>query len=196
MARRIDPGKREAIFKSARKLFSELGVEKTSVAQIAAGAGVATGTVYLYFGSKGKIIDALCDYYLLDHIQTIRAAFEHPDVTQAIPRGVHAALKHASENADLVRLIDMRRSIGGKTNRPEADRVVQRTLRQILAKHIADGTVIPYNPVILAELVSGMVEWISKICFVWSDVDPIRYESTLVELLSHALLKNYTEGSK
>jgi AcrR family transcriptional regulator len=193
MSRKIDPAKREAILKSARELFKQCGVEQTTMAKIAGKAGIATGTVYLYFKSKADIIDALCDYYLLDNLKVVAPEYENTDMEQAISRGVHAALKHASENADLVRLIDQRRSIGGKTDRPQADRVVQKTTREGLAKYMENGTVIPYNPVILAELVSGMIEWISKICFVWSDVDPMRYEDTLVKLLRHALLKNYKE---
>jgi AcrR family transcriptional regulator len=191
MARKIDPCKREAILKSARELFKQCGVEQTTMASIAGKAGIATGTVYLYFDSKSKIIDALCDHYLLDNIKAVAPEYENTDIRQAIAGGVHAALKHASENADLVRLIDLRRSIGGKTDRPLADKVVQKTFREGLAKYIEDGSIIPYNAVILAELVSGMLEWISKICFVWSDVDPLRYEDTLVEMLRHALLKNY-----
>ena len=191
MSRKIDPEKREAILKSARELFRQYGVDQTTMARIAGKAGIATGTIYLYFDSKAKIIDALCDYYLLDNIKTVAPEYENPDIKQAIANGVHAALKHASENADLVRLIDLRRSIGGKTDRPQADRVVQKTLREGLAKYMENGTMRPYNIVVMAELVSGMIEWISKICFVWSDVDPMRYEDTLVEMLRHALLKNY-----
>jgi len=191
MSRKIDPAKREAVLNSARELFKQCGVEQTTMAKIAGKAGIATGTVYLYFDSKAKIIDALCDYYLLDNIKTVAPEYENPDIKQAISRGVHAALKHASENADLVRLIDLRRSIGGKTNRPQADRVVQKTTREGLAKYMEEGSIRPYNVVVLAELVSGMIEWISKICFVWSDIDPMRYEDTLVEMLRHALLKNY-----
>ncbi len=191
MSRKTDPEKRESILKSARELFRQYGVEQTTMARIAGKAGIATGTIYLYFDSKAKIIDALCEYYLLDNIKTVAPKFENPDIKQAISMGIHAALKHASENADLVRLVDLRRSIGGKTDRPQADRVVQKTIREGLAKYIEDGTMRPYNIVVMAELISGMLEWISKVCFVWSDVDPMRYEDTLVEMLRHALLKNY-----
>lgn len=193
MARKIDPLKRDAILKSARELFKQCGVERTTMAQIAVKAGVATGTIYLYFNSKAQIVDALCDYYLLDNIKTIAPEYENPDIKQAISGAVHAALKHSAENADLVRLIDQRRSNGGKTRRPQADKVVQKTLREGLAKYIREGSMRPYNVVVMAELISGMLEWISKVCFVWSDVDPMRYEDTLVEMLRHALLINYEE---
>jgi AcrR family transcriptional regulator len=193
MARKIDPLKREAILKSARERFKQCGVERTTMAQIALKAGIATGTIYLYFKSKAQIVDALCDHYLLGNIKAVAPEYENPDIQQAISGAIHAALKHASENADLVRLIDLRRSSGGKTNRPKADKVIQKTLREGLAKYIEEGSMRPYNTVILAELISGTLEWISKVCFVWSDVDPMRYEDTLVNMLRHALLINYEE---
>jgi len=188
MARKIDPLKREAILKSARERFKECGVERTTMAQIALKAGVATGTIYLYFKSKSQIVDALCDYYLLENIRAIAPEYDNPDINQAISGAVHASLKHAAENADLVRLIDLRRSNGSKTRRPQADKVVQKTLREGLSKYIREGSMRPYNVIVMAELISGMLEWISKVCFVWSDVDPMRYEDTLVEMLRHALL--------
>ncbi len=66
------------------------------MARIAGKAGIATGTIYLYFDSKSKIIDALCDYYLLDNLKVTAPEYENPDIQQAISRTVHAALKHAS----------------------------------------------------------------------------------------------------
>jgi AcrR family transcriptional regulator len=190
VSRKIDPAKHDAILQAARELIKVKGIQDITISAIAAKAGIATGTVYLYFKSKSEIIDGLCDYYLLDHLKAISPEMEEPNVRIAIAKTVHAALEHSSKNADLVRLIDLRRSTGGKTNMPKADRVVQRELRTWISTHINDGTLIQYNPVILAELIGGMVEWISKICYVWWDIEPARYESTLIEMLDHALINN------
>ena len=193
MARRNDPRKKDLILKSARQLFKERGVEKTTIAEIARHSGIATGTVYVYFDSKGKIIDALCDFYLMDNLRAVTESYKEPDLRKAAAAAIHAALKHASENADLVRLIDIRRSVWGKANRPEADRELQKATRDRLSKYVAEGYIKSYNVKILAELITGLLEWISKVCFVWSDVDPSRYEATLVQLLNDALTANYKE---
>jgi len=192
MARKTDPAKRDAIIFNARKLFKEKGVEGTTIPEIASGAGIATGTVYLYFKSKMEIVNTLCDYYVLGHIEAITPELDSP-ASKAIVDIIQSALLYASRNADLVRLIDQHRSVDGKISRPEAEKVLQRVLRTWLGKCMEEGQIIPYNTVVLAELVGGMVEWISKICFAWSDVDPMRYEDTLVKLLHHALLKDYKE---
>ena len=191
MARKIDPAKHDAILQAARMLFKEKGVEDTTIAQIAVNAGIATGTVYLYFKSKSIIIDALCDMYLLGLVKAITPSLENPDTRAAIANGVQTAFEHASANADLVRLLDYKRSLGANAGWPKADIVVQDTLRKRFKALVNEGSAYPYHSRILAELVGGLIEWVTKICFVWSDVDPVRYEDTLVELLCHALLKNY-----
>jgi AcrR family transcriptional regulator len=192
MARKVDPAKREAILAVARELFNEKGVEKTTISEIAAKAGIATGTVYLYFKSKSDIIDALCDYYLLEIVKVISPALENRDIHQAIADSIHASFKHAASNADLVRLLDFKRSQGMKSGWPQADIIVQDTLRRWYRNHVTEGSVYPYPPRILAELVGGLTEWVTKICFVWSDVDIERYENTAIDLLCNALIK----GSK
>ena len=48
--------KRRAIIEAARKIFAMKGYEDTTIAEIAEDAGIAVGTVYLYFGNKRKYI--------------------------------------------------------------------------------------------------------------------------------------------
>jgi AcrR family transcriptional regulator len=188
MARKVDPAKRQAILSSARELLNSRGVEKTTISAIAATAGIATGTVYLYFKSKPDIIDALCDYYLLEIVRVISPALENPNIRQAIAGSIHASFKHAAANADLVRLLDFKRSQGTKSGWPQADIIVQDTMRRWYKSHIAEGRVYKYPPRIMAELVGGLTEWVTKICFVWSEVDIERYENTVIDLLCNAII--------
>lgn len=51
--------RRQILLDAALDLFLDQGVEGTTVAQIAARAGVATGTVYLYVGGKEALVAAL-----------------------------------------------------------------------------------------------------------------------------------------
>ena len=48
-----------AILKAARAIFNEKGFSKTSMAEIARTAGVADGTLYLYFKSKEDLVRAV-----------------------------------------------------------------------------------------------------------------------------------------
>jgi AcrR family transcriptional regulator len=47
--------KRKAIVEAAREIFARQGYETTTIAEIAAAAGIAVGTVYLYFRNKREI---------------------------------------------------------------------------------------------------------------------------------------------
>jgi len=53
--------KREAILRSATKVFARNGYFNSKVADIAAEAGIADGTVYLYFKSKDEILHSIFD---------------------------------------------------------------------------------------------------------------------------------------
>ena len=53
--------KREAILRSAIKVFAQKGYFNSKVADIAKAAGIADGTVYLYFKSKDEILHSIFD---------------------------------------------------------------------------------------------------------------------------------------
>ena len=55
------PGKREAILRAAIRVFARNGYFNSKVADIASAAGVADGTVYLYFKSKEEILHLIFD---------------------------------------------------------------------------------------------------------------------------------------
>ena len=60
MARtKTDPGKRDRILTSAMKVFARKGFAGARVSDVAREAGVADGTIYLYFASKDAILIAI-----------------------------------------------------------------------------------------------------------------------------------------
>ena len=60
-ARAVVPDKREAILRAAIKVFAWKGYFNSKVADIAGEAGIADGTVYLYFKSKEEILHSIFD---------------------------------------------------------------------------------------------------------------------------------------
>jgi TetR/AcrR family transcriptional regulator, fatty acid metabolism regulator protein len=53
--------KREAILRAAIKVFAQKGYFSSKVADVASEAGIADGTVYLYFKSKEEILHSIFD---------------------------------------------------------------------------------------------------------------------------------------
>ena len=60
--------KREAILRAAIKVFAGKGYFNSKVADIAGEAGIADGTVYLYFKSKDEILHSIFDRAMADFI--------------------------------------------------------------------------------------------------------------------------------
>ena len=62
---------REAILKSAFRLFKRRGYVTTTTAQIAAGAKVSESNLYIYFRSKFEILFALCEPWMRRRIERL-----------------------------------------------------------------------------------------------------------------------------
>ena len=58
-----DRGKRERLVAAARRVLYEEGVEKSTLADIAAAADVPLGNVYYYFKTKDALVSAVIDDY-------------------------------------------------------------------------------------------------------------------------------------
>src|SRR6266446_8060618 len=60
--------KREAILRAAIRVFAHDGYFSSKVADIAGEAGIADGTVYLYFKSKDEILHSIFDRAMAEFI--------------------------------------------------------------------------------------------------------------------------------
>ena len=82
MVRTLDETKRTAILNAAKKIFVRDSVANSKMSDVASEAGVAPGTLYLYFENKDALVSAIGDDYfshlvadLIEHIEKI----EGPD---------------------------------------------------------------------------------------------------------------------
>ena len=81
-ARAVVIDKREAILRAAIKVFAQKGYFNSKVADIAGEAGIADGTVYLYFKSKDEILHSIFDRAMEEFISEGKreiAEIEEPD---------------------------------------------------------------------------------------------------------------------
>src|ERR1700674_2668331 len=65
-------GKRESILRAATRVFARNGYFNSKVADIARAAGVADGTVYLYFKSKEEILHSIFDQNMAEALAADR----------------------------------------------------------------------------------------------------------------------------
>jgi AcrR family transcriptional regulator len=71
------PGKRERLVESARDLFHEQGIHRTTLAEVAERAQVPLGNVYYYFKSRDELIGAVLDCYQEQAATLIRTFERH-----------------------------------------------------------------------------------------------------------------------
>jgi len=73
-ARGREGDKRERILRGATKVFARKGFYATKVSEVAKAAGVADGTIYLYFKSKDDLLVSLFEDRIMLLLQTLERA--------------------------------------------------------------------------------------------------------------------------
>ena len=130
-------------------------------------AGVAKGTVYLYFSSKLAILEALVDSYYVMMLEVIVPHLSNPDSGLALKKAVHAGFELADRERDLVVLLDLR--LGYAKNRKVAtigNPLALKEIRRFLKRCRDRGELRDYDPDIAAVLMGGLLQWITKLCLV------------------------------
>lgn len=101
-ARPVIADKREAIMRAATKIFARNGYFNSKVADIAREAGVADGTVYLYFKSKEEILRSIFERGVREAIEGGREQLARlSDPRERLRRIAHLHLERLGSDRDL-----------------------------------------------------------------------------------------------
>ena len=105
--------KRARIMDAAIKVFAERGFHTATVAEIAKAAGVADGTIYLYFKSKDDLLLRLFDEKMTDLLGEARSALDQEKSAPARLRRfiqLHLALVEKNPELASVLIVELRQS--------------------------------------------------------------------------------------
>ncbi|MHC1745114.1 MAG: TetR/AcrR family transcriptional regulator [Syntrophobacteraceae bacterium] len=105
--------KHQRILDAAIKIFAVKGFFQAKVSEIAREAGVADGTVYLYFKNKDELLISIFEVKMREVIQQFRTAvFELPDAHSRLLRLVELHLGGFQANPDLAAVfqVELRQS--------------------------------------------------------------------------------------
>lgn len=95
-------GKYEAILRAAIKVFAGSGFFNSKVADVAREAGVADGTVYLYFKNKDDILVSIFNHYMEEALTAGKTSLaEVDDPVEKLRRIVLAHLERFGRDRDL-----------------------------------------------------------------------------------------------
>jgi TetR/AcrR family fatty acid metabolism transcriptional regulator len=94
--------KRDAILRAATEVFARHGYFQAQVADVARAAGVAAGTVYLYFRSKDDLLVSIFERTMREAIAEGRAALEGvADARQRLSQLARMHLERLGRDRDL-----------------------------------------------------------------------------------------------
>src|SRR5215468_8320502 len=108
------PGpKRDAILRAAIDIFAERGYFNAQVADVARAAGVAAGTVYLYYKNKDHLLVSIFERSMRDGLEAGRTAVADLDDPRERLRRLaraHLARLGADRNLAIVFQVELRQS--------------------------------------------------------------------------------------
>lgn len=160
--------KRQAIIEAAKELFTNEGYETTTIAQVARKAGVAVGTVYLYFKNKNELLYGVKGDWEMQMLQ----GMSRPEL-QDVPhhqRGralISAAFEVCTHQMENVQLMGLQPQGVGKLgdNGHGEGLLMQRAIQAFLEDGIAAGVFRPLDTEVVAQLAFGMVHTALHQCF-------------------------------
>ena len=106
--------KRDAILRAAIDVFAERGYFNAQVADVARAAGVAAGTVYLYFRSKDDILVSIFEQTVKARLEEGRAAVAGvSDPSERLRRfaRLHLGMLGRDRNLAIVFQVELRQSV-------------------------------------------------------------------------------------
>jgi TetR/AcrR family fatty acid metabolism transcriptional regulator len=113
MARRRSDDKRSRILQAAVKVFARRGYFASRVADVARRAGVADGTIYLYFRNKEDILVSLFDEVMSEHLEGKRRDLAPGEPAPARLRAIaarHLGLLGRNRDLAVVFQVELRQS--------------------------------------------------------------------------------------
>lgn len=184
-----DVDKRRAIIDAAEYLFTKAGYETTTMAQVATRAGVAVGTVYLYFKNKNDLLAAVKDSWEEEVLRalTVPELASVPYHLRARPM-IEATFNVCARHTEMVQLLGMQAEMLGewKSQPPEP---IRGAIKTFLDEAIEAGSIRQVDTEAASTIIYGMVNSALLQCFCNNGGQGQQaYIDLLVDALQHWLI--------
>jgi AcrR family transcriptional regulator len=178
--------KRRAILDAARELFADQGYDETTIAEIARAAGVAVGTVYLYFANKHEIQIDVCVALKSEIAGVIRSPAILALPLRQVPRAIiEASFRSSRENMRFMTSYQVEPQSPAEAERLRAaSKAVSTALDGYFQGIVARGEFPPFATTAYAELLDNLVSASLQQCFVLEQGErEEHYREGLIELV-------------
>ena len=146
------------LLRAAEELFGERSYHRTTVADICARAGMATGSFYSYYGSKAAIFAAVVRGINDDLRQAMRAALEHAEGGQRVREraAFRAYFDMLSERPWIDRIVRESEFIDHRLFREYYEHLARGYARGVRAAQMAGEVDARYDPEVIAFAYTGI----------------------------------------
>lgn len=186
------PDKREAIIEAACVLFTTQGYEATTIADVAKNAGIAVGTVYLYFKNKPELLYAVKG----DWEQQMVERMLSPELSQLphhkrLNRMVQICFEICAQKTEMAQMMSLPPQMVGEMHKqkPKNSDRLHALLEQFFTEGIQVGSFRSVDPKMAAALAFGVVIQALYQCFeVEQGQEQPRYIQAILDLFSQWLI--------
>jgi AcrR family transcriptional regulator len=178
--------KRYAILRAARELFGNNGYDDTTIAEIARAAGVAVGTVYLYFANKHDILVDVCLALNAEIAQVIQSPTILELPLRQVPRAIiEAAFRSSRENKRFMAYFQIEAQSAAETQRLRATKQqIADALDDYFKVLISQGQLPPFDTAAYAEQLNNLVSATLQQCFAFEHGErEAFYREGVIELI-------------
>jgi AcrR family transcriptional regulator len=159
---------REAIFRSAEKVFGQLGFNRANIAEITREAGVAQGTFYIHFKSKADLMEGLVRY--LSHKirrELQRVVVQTKDRRDGERVGILAFLQFIRQHREIYHIIPEAEMVSREVSFEYYTKMSSGYI-QALKKGIKKGEIRKLPPIWLARSLMGFIHIIGLKWIIWN----------------------------
>jgi AcrR family transcriptional regulator len=177
---------RAEIVDAARRLFTTVGYDATSVQTIIAAVGVSKGTFYHYFDSKEDALDAVVEYLTHESLAEVSPLVTNTTLSavEKLNRFVSTLRRLRLQNLELV--VETSRVLMRDENAIVRQKITRRNaaltvplLADIIAQGVQEGVFTTSDPVEAAELILGVAAVVGDRTFrslFEKDANPTRFD--------------------
>lgn len=160
--------KREAVLRSAVRIFNLRGFQAASLDEVAATLHISKPTIYRYLGNKEQVL-LECVTRGLDMLQAA-ATQARSEAGTGLMRMVHFLRRYAEITMDdfgrcVVRTDDSALSVEGRAHFRALKAKIDEAMRALIEEGIADGSIAPLDVKMTAFALAGALNWPAK----WHD---------------------------
>jgi AcrR family transcriptional regulator len=191
MVRTLDETKRTAILTAAKLIFVRDGVDNSKMSDVAAQAGVAPGTLYLYFENKEALASAIGNDFFARLVNQLVEEMQKVENPDDIKHLIDWAADISEKERVLLAMAKERSSATKKKKEGHQQKI--NLVAEVLSDLIERGVIRPYgDALILAELVLSLVRRIIMSQVLFGDETTTDLKAGAIDVLQHVLFDDVT----